>query len=165
MIGLDLDARALGNLRGVINAQAQKRADRIAHEAADIMLEVAQEIIADELINNRPARRRRGGMKIENSLEAVVEGEGTPHVRAVLRTRSGARHSTVKLLNSGSDPHFIEAVQSEDGFLWMPQPGSGPVNQAYGKANKKFRIVFHPGTVGLFFMEQAQREAKLRLQR
>lgn len=163
MIEVGLDARTMGNLLGRINWSAQRRADRIAHEAAEMMLDEANALIETMLINDRPAHRRRGGMKIKHSLEAVVEGEGTPRVTAILRTKSGARHEIVAALNYGSDPHRIDAVSGE--YMWMPMPGSGPIRQAYGKANKRFRSVLHPGTTGLFFMEEAQRRAKLRLRR
>lgn len=163
MINISLSARDLGNLEGRINVQAQRRADRIATQAADEMLDEVESIIEAELINDRPANRRKRGMKIINSFESHVEGLGTPRVKAIVRAKPGARKDAIQSLDKGSDPHFMEPTGGE--FLWMPKPGTGPIFQAYHRADKRYPFVYHPGTAGIHFLRRARERVLNRLAR
>ena len=163
-VEVHLTPRSLGNLTGTINAAAQKRADRVANEAALEMYDECRRIIRKELINDRPGHRRKNGMKIINSFEATVSGEGTPRVTAHLETKSGARHKAVAALEYGWDLTYIMEPREHE-FLWTPDPSRGRSHQAYGSQTKRFPYVVRPPHPGYGFMRRAREHVLQRLRR
>lgn len=158
-----LDARSLGNLTGVINHAAQARADRVAGEAAEEMEQEVKILIAQDLVNDRPGNRRKAGMKIIDSVEGVVADEGTTRVVARLQSKRGARHKAVGALEHGWDA--FQMIPRDGEFLWMPQPGTGRIYQAYHKADKRFRYVVNHGHAGYHFFQRAREHVRQRLVR
>jgi hypothetical protein len=178
MINVTITSKDLRRLEKTLTDRAAVRAYNVATFAANAMEEEVKDIIEYYFVTDRPANRRKGGMRLINSFEGVVEGtRGQLPVDAVLRAKRGADKAKILSLNNGSAAHWISP--SEEGWLAWPRdvleegnlndpPQRGQIRQAYGKpstrGNRYFATrqpVFHPGNPTPYqFMEQARQRVR-----
>lgn len=166
-----------------VAAAASRKVATVLNGIKDDLEREANALVRAELVTDRPpARRKRGARKLEGSMVAVVEFDGTFPINVSLTSRAERRK--VAALEFGSPPHSIWAVNKPllvfpstqgraaefgaKGKRHFLQPASRTKAyaagsnrrqlQAYGRSGSgviRTPHVYHPGNQPYHFLQRA----------